>query len=141
MGIEILESKGRLVVRSMDFYMNTGLVKRHYARWLEAYIFPVAQVTDECWAAEDNHIPIQLPGEMTRRGTRPYRHYRYYFSIPFAKSLCIWLKTNESQRLRMLLNEIEKVERLEIKEFLESTIKSYKNELKNALLEIENRNK
>lgn len=140
-GIEILESKGRLVIRAKDFYMKAGLNKTHYGRWLEYYIFPVAQVTDECWAADDNHIPIRLPGEMTGRGTRPYRNYSYYFSIPFAKSLCIWLKTKEAYSLRGQLNIISKMECVELELFFQHSIQSYKNELKNALLEIENRDK
>lgn len=136
--MEILKSKGRLVVKSLEFYKRTGLRLDHYSRWMDHFVFPLGQVVDECWAADNNYIPGYFPGETTPTGKRLARHYRYYFSIPFAKTLCILANTKEAYKLRLELNEIEKVEQANItSEYLENILSNYRSELKNALAEIE----
>jgi hypothetical protein len=71
----------RKMVRSIEFYRATGLLRNNYTRWMNETALTIGE-------AGTDYIPC--PGNIERKEISRFINYRirYYFSIDFAIILC-----------------------------------------------------
>ncbi len=92
MVINVLIHQNEKVVDSYTLYELIGLKKPHYARWIKFYKERGGRDID--WFIDDKLLKLN-------------RHIknRYYFTLEFARGICIRYRTKGSNQLIVFLKE------------------------------------
>jgi phage anti-repressor protein len=90
--IEVFSLKNHKVVDSFTLYNMIGLKKTHYSRWMKRLRDRGGRDID--WFVSDELLKLN----------RKIKN-RYYFTLDFARAICIQYVTKESNKLIVFLKE------------------------------------
>lgn len=81
-----IKGERKKVVDSYELYMKMGLIQPHYARWIAKVLY--------LGTPEEDYITDKALLQLNRKIKK-----RYYFTLEFARAMCMKTFTNKSVKL------------------------------------------